>query len=571
MVAGFFVYLQSASYKIILNSFDMRYGRILVALTAVIAFLVGCDIQKPGDEPEVEKTPEIRVSPLDNTIHAGGGEVSLVLTANMAWTVSGAPEWLTVSPASGEGSLYKQTIVVTATANEGTQREAVLSFAIEGLTKEVRIVQLNKYGSDASSNTIFFESFKKGIGDFTINDVNCPENLAAVWEHSSQYSCMKATAFVNSTYFETESWLVSPEIDLTGYTDCYFTFEHAGLYFGDISSEATVWITKDEVEWQQLSIQEDGYPDSWTFVEAGNWDLSAYSGSKVKIGFKYTSSSTKAGTWEVRNVAVMAGKVEDTTVPPIDPTKTQWMELPATENTAYGYYAHRFMMNDKVYRNYSFAWSQKDLVSVWIAYPLNKTYTQKNVDRTDAWAYDPVLGKKLSSAPFSYYAGDYARGHQLPSADRLCSTSANKQTFYGTNIVPQLNEHNEGIWSNLEGKVREIANSSDTTYVVTGCVVEGSEEITTDSDNKNMTVPEAFFKALLRYQKGAKTEWTGAAFYTEHKNYTNKDLKAISMSIDELEELTGIDFFVNLPAKVGADTASAIESTDPTTISILGL
>ena len=228
-------------------------------------------------------------------------------------------------------------------------------------------------------------------------------------------------------------------------------------------------------------------------------------------------------------------------------------------------------MDDQIYRNYSFAWSQKDLVSVWIAYPLNKTYTQKNVDRTDAWAYDPVLGKKLSSAPFSYYAGDYARGHQLPSADRLCSTSANKQTFYGTNIVPQLNEHNEGIWSNLEGKVREIANSSDTTYVVTGCVVEGSEEITTDSDNKNMTVPVAFFKALLRYQKGAKTEWTGAAFYTEHKNYTNKDLKAISMSIDELEELTGIDFFVNLPAKVGADTASAIESTDPTTISILGL
>lgn len=571
MVAGFFVYLQSASYKIILNSFDMRYGRILVALTAVIAFLVGCDIQKPGDEPEVEKTPEIRVSPLDNTIHAGGGEVSLVLTANMAWTVSGAPEWLTVSPASGEGSLYKQTIVVTATANEGTQREAVLSFAIEGLTKEVRIVQLNKYGSDASSNTIFFESFKKGIGDFTINDVNCPENLAAVWEHSSQYSCMKATAYSNNKNLASESWLISPEIDLSGLSSAYFTFEHAGQYFGTISNEATAWISKDGSDWVQLQIADDDYPTNWGFISAGSWDLADYLGNKVKFGFKYSSTDTKAGTWEVRNVEVVAGAYGDDALPQIDPTKTEWMEMPATDNDAYGYYAHRFIMDDQIYRNYSFAWSQKDLVSVWIAYPLNKTYTQKNVDRTDAWAYDPVLGKKLSSAPFSYYAGDYARGHQLPSADRLCSTSANKQTFYGTNIVPQLNEHNEGIWSNLEGKVREIANSSDTTYVVTGCVVEGSEEITTDSDNKNMTVPVAFFKALLRYQKGAKTEWAGAAFYTEHKNYTNKDLKAISMSIDELEELTGIDFFVNLPAKVGADTASAIESTDPTTISILGL
>lgn len=549
----------------------MKWIKWLVASMAASLMFFACEQQKP-EEDVVVKDPKLTVSPVKPAqVAAAGGEFKLSLTANKDWTVSGVPSWMTVSPESGKGSLYKQEVVVAVQENTAGVREAVLTFEIEGMSRAVTVVQNHAFGAGAPAGAIFFESFEKAQGNFTIETVAMPDPLTYVWAHDAQYKCMKASAFLNNTRYETESWLVSPEIDLSGYTNCYLTFEHAGRYFGDITKEATAWVSVDGGDWKQLMIEDEGYPSSWNFVSAGEWDLTPYIGSKVKIGFRYTSSNTAAGTWEVNNVAVISGKSTKVKLTDIDPTKTEWMEMPATDNDAYGYYAHRFIMDDQIYRNYSFAWSQKDLVSVWIAYPLNKTYTQKNVDRTDAWAYDPHLGKDLSSAPFSYYAGDYARGHQLPSADRLCSASANKQTFYGTNIVPQLNEHNEGIWSNLEGKVREIANSSDTTYVVTGCVVEGSEEITTDSDNKNMTVPVAFFKALLRYQKGAKTEWAGAAFYTEHKNYTNKDLKAISMSIDELEELTGIDFFVNLPAKVGADTASAIESTDPTTLSILGL
>lgn len=546
----------------------MKWINWLTATLSVVLLSCSCDNNNGVDQVE-DVEPRLTVSPHQpDMVTALGGEIKFVLTANKAWTVSGMPEWLRVSPESGEGSLYKQDISVSVSKNEGKGREAVLKFSIEGASQEIFITQ-----SRPVAEPIYLEKFDAGISNFTINNVSVPESLSNVWEYSSQYKCMKATAYVNGAYNETESWLISPEIDLTGYTDCYFTFEHAGLYFGEISEEATVWITKDEVEWEQLVIQQDGYPNDWTFVEAGNWDLSSYSGSKVKVGFRYRSTATKAGTWEVRNVAVMSGKIEDTTVPTIDPTKTQWMELPATEDSSYCYYAHRFMMNDKVYRNYSFAWSQKDLVSIWVAYPLSKVYTQKKVERTDAWAYDPYLGKDLSAAPFSYYAGDYARGHQLPSADRLCSKEANKQTFYGTNIVPQLNEHNGGIWGELENYVRDIANASDTTYVVTGCVIKGSDEITTDSDGKNITVPTAFFKALLRYQKGATTEWVGAAFYTDHKDYgtAKNDLKAVSMSIDQLEEKTGLDFFVNLIEKIGDEAASAVEAENPSDLNVWGL
>ena len=544
---------------------------ITTAFVAVAAVSMAFSCDEPAPEP-VKKNPELKVTPAEpDAVSAAGGELTLSLMANMDWTVSGMPEWLTVSPTSGTASNYKQDVKVTAQKNPSGAREATLTFTIDGAAADVKIKQLHAFDPSAPANALFYETLEKGIGSFTIQDVKVPEQIGFVWEYTSQYKCMKATAFANPNNYESESWLISPDIDLTAVSDAYLTFEHAGGYFGTASEEATVWISKAGGEWEPLVIEKNNYPTSWTFIEAGNWDLKDYVGNTVKLGFKYSSTAKKAGTWEVRNVMVLSGKHEDVVVPEIDPTKTQWMELPATDNDAYGYYSHSFSMKDKVYRNYSFAWSQDDLVSVWVAYPLNKTYTDKVVDRTDAFKYDPILGKDKSSNPGSGYAGDYARGHQLPSADRLCSREANEQTFYGTNIAPQLNEHNEGIWADLEDKVRSVANASDTTYVVTGCTVADATEFSTDTDGKKITIPTAFFKAVLVYKKGADQEWTSAGFFTEHKKYSSNDLKPISMTIDELEEKTGLDFFVNLAGKIGKEKADAVETQVPAESSVWGL
>ena len=550
----------------------MKWIKFLPVLLAFMIASVSCGKDKGPDDNKPTKTPELKVTPSEPAaVSYDGGTVSLTVFANMDWKVQDVPSWITVSPESGMGSNYKQPVTVTVEKNNGGMREATLVFAIDGATSSVKITQGHGFGSDAPSNALFFASFTTNMGNFTIKDVTVPEQLPCIWEFSSQYKCMKATAFINPNNYASESWLISPDITLPAGSKSYLTFEHAGGYFGKASEEATVWVSKEGGDWQPLVIDPKAYPTSWTFVSAGNWDMTPYAGSTIKLAFKYSSTATKAGTWEVRNVAILSGAQEDVEIPTIDPKKTGWMELPAMDNDDYGYYSHSFIMKDKAYRNYSFAWSQKDLVSIWMAYPLCKTYTEKVVSRTDAWNYDPILGPELSCAPFSGYAGDYARGHQVPSADRLCCREANEQTFYGTNIIPQLNEHNEGIWQNLENRIREVANASDTTYVVTGCVVEGSKEITTDSDGKNITVPVAYYKAVLRYKKGDADVWTGAAFYTEHKKYPNNDLKAVSMSIDELEEMTGHDFFVNLPGKVGDDAAAAVEAQKPTDYKVWNL
>ena len=247
----------------------------------------------------------------------------------------------------------------------------------------------------------------------------------------------------------------------------------------------------------------------------------------------------------------------------VDLAYTSWLELPAMDNPDLGYYSHSFEMDGKIYRNYSFGWSQKDRVALWVAYPLCRLYTNGNVGRTNAWALDPLLGED-SSAPFRGYAGDYARGHQLPSADRQCCYEANAQTFYGTNMTPQLNAHNEKIWADLEAKVRGYANSSDTTYVITGVLVSATSKVEKDSYGNNVTVPDAYFKAVLKYSTFSTLgTWNAAAFYLEHKAYSGSVGKEHSMSIDELEKKTGLDFFVNLPAKIGEDQAAKIEAAIP--------
>ena len=252
----------------------------------------------------------------------------------------------------------------------------------------------------------------------------------------------------------------------------------------------------------------------------------------------------------------------------VDLSSVEWLELPAMDDPGLGYYTHSFDMGGKTYRNYSFGWSQEDRVALWVAYPLCKLYTNGSAGRTGAWALDPLLGED-SAAPFGGYAGDYARGHQIPSADRQCCYEANAQTFYGTNMTPQLNAHNEGIWQELESKVRTIANVSDTTYVVTGVVVSASSKKETDSYGKSITVPDAYFKAILKYSKSSTLgQWNAAAFYLEHRSYSESLGKSHSMSVDELEEITGIDFFVNLPSKIGEDKAAEIEAADPASSSV---
>ena len=260
------------------------------------------------------------------------------------------------------------------------------------------------------------------------------------------------------------------------------------------------------------------------------------------------------------------------------PNETGWLELPSVP-AGTNFFAHSMTIGSVKTRNYSFIWDYDNLVAPWVAYPLCKWNMASNVKRTNAWALDPLLPESKQPVLYRGFSkgnnGWYARGHQIPSADRLTSYESNAMTFYGTNMTPQIQEgFNGDIWATLEGMVRSWANKSDTLYVVTGCVIDYKDGETVkyalDNNGKKVTVPTAYYKAVLRYMKSSTFGYSGysaCAVWLDHKVYSTKTIdSSYSMSVDDLEEKLGIDFFVNLPAKVGEDMAARIEAEEPKSV-----
>lgn len=272
---------------------------------------------------------------------------------------------LTVSPQSAEptldmymvagqdGAMKAQAIVLPTKATGSSQTQMVLTFKLDGMTFEYTVSDISAfeggkeylYTADLSINNgkptvkmgnatitdwvtvpggdidvdfdggstepgeekvLLDESFATGQGQFTIVDKQLPDGSTYVWKHMAEYKYMKASAFVGGGPKASESWLVSPDLNLAGANSALLTFEHTHKFAGTPSEELTLWITETTAEnWAQLTIDKYGTNNDYNFVTA-SVDLSAYLGKTVKFAFKYVSTTSAAGTWEIKNVKVVA-------------------------------------------------------------------------------------------------------------------------------------------------------------------------------------------------------------------------------------------------------------------------
>lgn len=173
-------------------------------------------------------------------------------------------------------------------------------------------------GTQPGGETVVLdESFATGQGSFTIDNKQLPNGEGSfVWNHGSfnDDKFMKASAYIGGTKYASESWLVSPPVDLTQATTATLTFDHAHNYAGTAEEEFTLWATETSADnWQQLTI--DKYGSGFKFTTA-TIDLSAYAGKTIKFAFKYISTTDAAGTWEIKNVKVVANGEGGGTVDP---------------------------------------------------------------------------------------------------------------------------------------------------------------------------------------------------------------------------------------------------------------
>lgn len=163
------------------------------------------------------------------------------------------------------------------------------------------------------TETIFEETFATGVGTFTIENKEMASALTFVWKHDNfkNPGYMKASAFKDSVSYASDSWLISPEIDLTAANAATLTFDHA-INKGDVAHVKTnhlVNVSKDNGQtWTTLSGVSYPAGNSWEFSGSGDVNLSAYVGSKIKLAFQYKSSDGVSDTWEVKNVKVTATK-----------------------------------------------------------------------------------------------------------------------------------------------------------------------------------------------------------------------------------------------------------------------
>lgn len=251
----------------------------------------------------------------------------------------------------------------------------------------------------------------------------------------------------------------------------------------------------------------------------------------------------------------------------------KWLELPSTEandsNTEF--LVHQ--ANDGA-RNYSVNYDKAARVAKWISYPY--VHGQGGDGRNnDPYAFDPLLSTddqpnlSKSYTDRTFGNDEYIRGHMLPSNDR--SGRCNYDVFLSTNICPQntcLNAPYKtregrnvgGIWGHLEyNRIhKQWSEMCDTLYVVTGTVTKGSTRKVKDIDGKSVVVPVALYKAVLAHSK--QNEYRALGAYFENAAYPEEEFnKENAISIDELEKLTGEDFFCNLPD----DVEKAVEAAAP--------
>ena len=214
---------------------------------------------------------------------------------------------------------------------------------------------------------------------------------------------------------------------------------------------------------------------------------------------------------------------------------------------------HTTTVNGKELPTFSIEYDCTQKSSRWSACTFSTATPDNDAGRGDRFTEDPKIPAQYQTSYSDYTNSGYSRGHLIASSDRQYSEEANLQTFYMSNINPQIqNGFNGGIWANLERCVQKwgtITNDQDTLYAVKGGTIDQQGNIIKYlKENNTIPVPKYFYMAILSLKNG---QYHAIGFWFEHKSYEKSEsYKSYAISIDKLEEYTGIDFFHNLPDNI---------------------
>ena len=194
------------------------------------------------------------------------------------------------------------------------------------------------------------------------------------------------------------------------------------------------------------------------------------------------------------------------------------------------------------HKYYTLSYSEKDEQAEWVAYKLTNDNSNKKIKRKSYFRIDPKV-ESGSSELIDYYKSGYDRGHLAPAGSMRVNDVSMSESFYMSNISPQKPKFNQGVWKRLENRVRYWASIYDSLYVVTGPVLSKPIDII---GTNSVTVPRAFYKTLV----GFKEEKIKAIAFIIPNLKSNKSIYSYSVSVDNVEKITNINFYSNFPDSV---------------------
>ena len=193
-------------------------------------------------------------------------------------------------------------------------------------------------------------------------------------------------------------------------------------------------------------------------------------------------------------------------------------------------------------QGFSLGYSYKYKQAMWVAYTLTaKNLQSKQVRRRDRFKSDPEV-KIHPVRPKDYAKSGYDKGHLASAADMTYSLASMRNSFLMTNISPQIPGCNRGIWKRLETQVRHLAIREEKIYVITGPIFAGRP---LKMGKAKISVPVAFYKVILDLTPPLKA----IAFIVPNQT-TKRRIASFAVSVDEVERITGYDFFSELDDKL---------------------
>lgn len=205
---------------------------------------------------------------------------------------------------------------------------------------------------------------------------------------------------------------------------------------------------------------------------------------------------------------------------------------------------------------YTLSYNEEYELPSWVAYELTRDEVLGTAaERDDNFREDPAVSTGSASLA-DYRKSGYDRGHMAPAADFKWSGDAMSDTFFLSNMAPQEPSFNRGIWADLEAVARTAAYDNGSIYITTGPVLTDGPYKTIGENE--VAVPRRFYKVFLDY---TEPEIKAIGFVLPNEG-SDKDLKAYAMSVDDVEKITGLDFYHALPEEDEKRIESSFRTSD---------